>query len=117
MSMSEIIKQMESLASHCSSMINPVELESIWREDVKALNMAVEKLDNEISGGSAAEIVRKVMEKENVNQIVLAERMGCVRQNVSDFLNRGKKSMRYDSFERMIVALGYEVIVRKKLEK
>ena len=40
--------------------------------------------------------------------------MGCSRQNVSDFLNRAKRGIRFDSFMRMINALGYEVILRKQ---
>ncbi len=66
------------------------------------------------SGKNAAEIIQNIMEKEDVNQKVLAERMGCVRQNVSQMLNRGKTNMRYDSFYQMVEALGYEVILRKK---
>ena len=56
----------------------------------------------------------RIMEKEKVNQKELAERMGCVRQNVSQMLNRGTVNMRYDSFYRMAEALGYEIILRKK---
>lgn len=101
----------------CGACIGKDDPDSIWRQDVEALNEVAKKLGNEISGGTAAEIVRKVMVKENVNQIELAEKMGCTRQNVSEFINRGKKSMRYDSFERIMSALGYELFVRKKLEK
>ena len=49
-----------------------------------------------------------------MNQKELAERMGVVRQNVSQALNRNTVSMRFDNFERMTSALGYEIIVRKK---
>lgn len=65
----------------------------------------------------AAEAIREILEIEDLNQRELADKMGVTRQNVSDFLNRGTKSMRYDSFERMVSALGYEIIARKKLEK
>ncbi len=74
----------------------------------------VEKLNGEFSGSNAAEIIRKIMEKENVNQTELAERMGCVRQNVSQMINRGTVGMRYDSVYKMAEALGYEIILRKK---
>lgn len=53
------------------------------------------------------------MEKEDVKSKELAERMGCMRQNVSQMLNRGTVNMRYDSFYRMADALGYEIILRK----
>lgn len=70
-----------------------------------------------ICNKGAAETIREILKIEDLNQRKLADKMGVTRQNVSDFLNRGTKSMRYDSFERMISALGYEIIVRKKLEK
>lgn len=70
-----------------------------------------------ICNKGAAEAIREILEIENLNQRKLADKMGVTRQNVSDFLNRGTKSMRYDSFERMVSALGYEIVARKKLEK
>lgn len=114
MSMEEIIRQMENLTIHCESMIDKDDPESIWKEDVMALDAAVKKLDGEIGGENAAEVILQIMEKENVNQKELAERMGCVRQNVSQMLNRGTINMRYDSFYRMANALGYEITLRKK---
>ena len=114
MSMREIISQMESLASHCESMIDKDDPESIWKMDAEALNEAVRKLEGEFNGANAAEVILRIMEKEKVNQKKLAERMGCVRQNVSQMLNRGTVNMRYDSFYRMAEALGYEIILRKK---
>jgi transcriptional regulator with XRE-family HTH domain len=71
-------------------------------------------LKGEFEGANAAEVIQQIMEKENINQKELAERMGCVRQNVSQMLNRGTVSMRYDSVYKMAVALGYEIIFRKK---
>ena len=114
MSMREIISQMESLASHCESMIDKDDPESIWKMDAEALNEAVRKLEGEFNRANAAEVILRIMEKEKVNQKELAERMGCVRQNVSQMLNRGTVNMRYDSFYRMAEALGYEIILRKK---
>lgn len=43
----------------------------------------------------------------------LADRMGITRQNISQSLNRNAKSMRYDSFSKMVTALGYEIVVKK----
>lgn len=114
MAMSEIIKQMESLAAHCSSMIEEDDPESIWKADVEALNKAVEKLENEYKGANAAEIIRTIMEKEEVTTTVLAEKMGCVRQNISQTLTRGNGNMRYDNFYKLADALGYEIILRRK---
>ena len=114
MSMGDIINQMESLAAHCESMIDKDDPESIWKEDVVALNAAVKKLEGEIGGENAADVIRQIMEKENVNQKELAERMGSVRQNISQMLNRGITNMRYDSFYKIAKTLGYEIVLRKK---
>ncbi len=113
MSIGNIISQMESLAAHCENIIGEGDPDSIWKADVAALNKAIERLNGEFSGANAAEVIQRIMEKENVNQKELAERMGCVRQNVSQMLNRGTVNMRYDSFYRMARALGYEIILRK----
>lgn len=113
MPIGEIISQLESLAEHCESMIDKDNLEDIWRIDMVALREAVKKLKGELSVENAAATIRQIMEKEDVNQKELAEKMGCVRQNVSQTLNRGTVNMRYDSFYRMAKALGYEIILRK----
>lgn len=113
MPIGEIISQLESLAEHCDSMIDKDDPESIWRVDTEALQEAVKKLKGEPSGENAAATIRQIMEREDVNQKELAEKMGCVRQNVSQTLNRGTVNMRYDSFYRMAKALGYEIILRK----
>lgn len=68
----------------------------------------------EISGNDPAEIIRTILEQENLNQKELADRMGTIRQNVSQMLNRNTVSMRYSSFYNMVEALGYEIVVRKK---
>lgn len=113
MPIGEIISQLESLAERCDSMIDKDDSESIWRVDTAALREAVKKLNGELSGENAAMTIRQIMEREDVNQKELAEKMGCVRQNVSQTLNRGTVNMRYDSFYRMAKALGYEIILRK----
>lgn len=113
MSIEEIISQLESLAEHCERMIDKDDPESIWRVDTEALREAVKKLEGELSAKNAAATIRQILEREDVNQKELAEKMGCVRQNVSQTLNRGTVNMRYDSFYRMAKALGYEIILRK----
>lgn len=113
MPIGEIISQLESLAEYCDSMIDEDDPEDVWRVDTEALRKAVKKLKGELSGENAAATIRQIMEREDVNQKELAEKMGCVRQNVSQTLNRGTVNMRYDSFYRMAKALGYEIILRK----
>ncbi len=66
-----------------------------------------------LSRENAAVTIRQIMEKENVNQKELAEKMGCKRQNVSQILNRGTVNMRYDSFYRIVKALGYDIVLIK----
>ncbi len=68
----------------------------------------------EIIGTDPVKIVRSILEQEELNQQELADKMGVARQNVSQALNRNRISMRFDNFEKMISALGYEIIVRKK---
>ncbi len=68
----------------------------------------------EIIGTDPVKIIRSILDHEELNQQELANKMGVARQNVSQVLNRNRFSMRFDNFERMVSALGYEVIVRKK---
>lgn len=113
MTISEIILQLENLSDHCSSMVDKDEPEDIWTYDAEALKAAVSKLGNEVTGENAADIIRNILSREKLNQQDLADKMGSVRQNVSQMLTRTSKGMRYDSFEKMVKALGYEIIVRK----
>ena len=47
MPIGEIIRQLESLAEHCESMIDKDDPEDIWRIDTVALQEAVKKLKGE----------------------------------------------------------------------
>lgn len=85
----------------------------IIRSDAELLREAAGLIEREIRGDGAADLIKRAMEKEGVNQIILAEKTGITRQNVSQMLNRGKNCMRYDSFEKLAKALGYEVILSK----
>ena len=67
----------------------------------------------EIKAVNAEDTIRCILDEEKITQQDLADRMGITRQNISQFLNRNAKSMRYDSFSKMIGALGYEIIVKK----
>jgi hypothetical protein len=66
-----------------------------------------------IGMNEASMLIKKIMEKEGINQTELAEKMGCARQNINQLLNRNGKSMRYDSFENIIKVLGYEISLKK----
>ena len=67
----------------------------------------------EIKAANAEETIRCILGEEKMTQQDLADRMGITRQNISQSLNRNAKSMRYDSFSKMVVALGYEIVVKK----
>ncbi len=110
----KIIEQLESLAQHCESMIEKDDPASIWIEDSIALRESSELFRGEVTGDGAADLIKNAIEKEGINQKILAERTGITRQNVSQMLNRGKNCMRYDSFEKLVEALGYEVVLRRK---
>lgn len=67
----------------------------------------------EIKAANAEETIRCILGEEKMTQQDLADRMGITRQNISQSLNRNAKSMRYDSFSKMVTALGYEIVVKK----
>lgn len=65
----------------------------------------------EIRGEDAAEIINKMMEKEGMTQIQLAQKMGITRQRVSRLISG---NMRYENFVRIVNAAGYDVKIEKK---
>ena len=67
----------------------------------------------EIKAANAEETIRCILDGEKMTQQDLADRMGITRQNISQSLNRNAKSMRYDSFSKMVAALVYEIVVKK----
>lgn len=64
----------------------------------------------EIRGEDAAEIINKMMEKEGMTQIQLAQKMGITRQRVSRLISG---NMRYENFVRIVKAAGYDVKIEK----
>ena len=67
----------------------------------------------EIKAANAEETIRYILNEEKMTQQDLADRIGITRQSISQSLNRSAKSMRYDSFSKMVTALGYEIVVKK----
>lgn len=108
-----MIKQLEDLAEHCESMIDKTDQNSVWRDDTEALKEAMAKFSTECTGNDAQGVIRAILAKEGISQQQLADKTGMVRQNVSQMLTRGE-GMRYSSFQKMVDALGYEIILRKK---
>lgn len=61
------------------------------------------------------QIIRDAMAADGITQKELAEALGLVgQQSVGNMLTR-KNSMRLDNFVKMLDAMGYAVVVRKKL--
>lgn len=61
------------------------------------------------------EIIRAAMAAGNITQKELAEELGMVgQQSIGNMLSR-KNSMRLDNFVKMLNAMGYDVVVKKKL--
>jgi hypothetical protein len=66
----------------------------------------------------AKEIVRRAMEIDQITQFQLAKELKWKsQQQVSQILTRKDGSMRVDTFVEMLRAMGYEVVVRKRLGK
>lgn len=59
------------------------------------------------------QIVRAVLKRNGMTQPALSEKLGYKRETVGTIL-KGKSIMGVDKFYRMLSALGYEVVVRKK---
>lgn len=113
MSKEEIIKQLEDLVEHCKTMIDEDDPDCVWKSDTEALMAAVEKFTTECKGNDAQGIIRAILVKEGLSQQQLADKAGMIRQNISQMLTRGE-GMRFSSFQKLVSALGYEVICRKK---
>ncbi len=81
-------------------------------EDMKVLDEVIELLKSEYEASNPVEVIRQILDERRMSQMQLAKKMGMVRQNVSQLLNRGRKAPRYDSIARMVSALDCEVIIR-----
>lgn len=65
----------------------------------------------------ANEVVQQIMENDGVTQKKLAEALGFdAPQYVGNMLYR-KNGMRVDNLVKMLNAMGYEVVIRKKIGK
>ena len=113
MNKEKMIERLESIVAHCESMIDKDDPDCIWKGDTEALMAAVEKFTTECEGNDAQGIIRAILAKEGMNQQQLADKVGTIRQNISQMLTRGE-GMRFSSFQKMVEALDYEVFCRKK---
>lgn len=64
---------------------------------------------------SPRDIIKDAMEADGITQKELAEALGfAAQQSIGNMLTR-KNSMRLDNFVKMLDAMGYAVVIRKKL--
>ena len=62
---------------------------------------------------TAEDTIRLLLSDENLSIEDVAKMTGQTRQNISQSMNRTIRGMRFDSFQKIVIALGYEIIVRK----
>lgn len=58
------------------------------------------------------EIVKELLSLRKWSQSTLAKELNLTQSNVTGYLNRGVKSMRTDTFEKMINVMGCSLIIR-----
>lgn len=65
---------------------------------------------------SAGNIVKMLRQKHDMTQIELTEKSGITQAMASQY-ELGKAEPRVYTFEKMLNALGYELVVRRKKER
>lgn len=68
---------------------------------------------HEIPVQTAGDAIRLLLSDENLTIEETAKMTGQTRQNISQSMNRNIRGMRFDSFQKIVSALGYEIVVRK----
>lgn len=106
MAMREVIGMLEKLAKNDGVAQDNRELE--------AVEEAVTVLRTEAITNDYKSILRTLISEEGVTQQELANRIGVSRQALSQILNRNEFGIRYETFLRIVEALGYELVLRKK---
>lgn len=71
----------------------------------------------EIRGCDCKDIIGKMISAEGLGATELGKRLGVTRQYAAQIISRGKYGVRCDTFERIAAACGYEIILRKIIEK
>lgn len=62
-------------------------------------------------------IIKSLLKEREWSKTQLADEMDIQRTNVAGYLNRGTKDMRFDIFLELCNAMGYEVVIRDKMNK
>ena len=72
-----------------------------------------EQIKGEILVGTAEGAIREMLSNESITIEELARQTGRTRQNISQSINRNTRGMRFDNFQKLVSALGYEIVLRK----
>ena len=72
-----------------------------------------EQIKSEILVEKAEGAIREMLSNEGMTIEELARKTGQTRQNISQSINRNTKGMRFDNFQKLATALGYEIYLRK----
>ncbi len=107
MAMSEVLEQMEKLIRN--------EGVSEDNRGLEAIEQAVTVLRADAITNDYKSILRKLIKEADITQQELADKLGITRQALNQVLTRNEYGVRYETFLRIIEALGYELVLRKKL--
>lgn len=73
-------------------------------------------MDIIIADGSAGEVVREILKRENRRQAELASMMGVTPQRISSALDIRKGDMSFRNFQKMCRVLGYDIVVKRNAD-
>ena len=71
----------------------------------------------EIRGTDCNELIKKVLEVEELRPVDLAKKIGVSRQYANQIISRSKCGIRCDTLEKIVSALGYEIALVIIIEK
>lgn len=106
MAMSEVIEQMEKLIKNDGVAED--------NQGLEAIEQATEVLRTDAINNDYKSILRKLISEADITQQALADKIGITRQALNQVLTRNEYGVRYETFLRIIDALGYELVLRKK---
>ena len=75
------------------------------------------EVEDGIRGTDCNELIKKVLEVEELRPVDLAKKIGVSRQYANQIISRSKCGIRCDTLEKIVSALGYEIALVKIIEK
>ena len=113
---SKLVRDINSLAEKIDWCIDNGVLGKDYKPLNKSLKEVVAIIDSEVQGDTAALLIRNALEKYGITQKQIAEKVGNTRQNINQMLDRTRLGMRCDSFQKIVSAMGCDIILRRKYE-